>query len=138
MASLRVISADSHVLEPGNLWTERVDQRLRDKAPRVEPYNGVPSLIAPGSGIQPFALTGFSAAGRSGEDLTKFIGTGYEAARAGGWDPAERLKDQEIDGLEGEVVYSSLGMPLFGLDDGGLQQACFRGLQRLGIGVLLL
>ena len=44
-------SADSHVLEPGNLWTERVDQRLRDKAPRVEPYNGVPSLIALDLGI---------------------------------------------------------------------------------------
>ena len=126
MASLRVISADSHVLEPANLWTDRVDKRLRDKAPRVEPYKGVPSLIAPGSGIQPFALTGFSAAGRSGEDLTKFIGTGYEAARAGGWDPVERLKDQEIDGLEAEVVYSSLGMPLFGLDDAEVQQACFR------------
>ncbi|MGO9058384.1 MAG: amidohydrolase family protein [Candidatus Binataceae bacterium] len=126
MSGLRVISADSHVLEPANLWVDRVDRRLRDKAPRVEPYKGVPSLIAPGSGIQPFALTGFSAAGRSGEDLTKFIGTGYEAARAGGWDPAERLKDQEIDGLEAEVVYSSLGMPLFGLDDAEVQQACFR------------
>ncbi len=126
MAALRVISADSHVLEPGNLWMERVDKRLRDKAPRVEPVGGVPSLIAPGSGIQPYALTGFSAAGRSGEDLTKFIGTGYEAARPGGWDPVERLKDQEIDGLEAEVVYSSLGMPLFGLDDAEVQQACFR------------
>ena len=126
MSTLRVISADSHVLEPGNLWMERVDKRLRDKAPRVEPVNGVPSLIAPGSGIHPFALTGFSAAGRSGEDLTKFMGSGYEAARAGGWDPVERLKDQEIDGLEAEVVYSSLGMPLFGLDDAEVQRACFR------------
>jgi predicted TIM-barrel fold metal-dependent hydrolase len=125
MSALDVISADSHVLEPAGLWMERVDKRLRERAPRVEPVNGVPSLVAPGSGIQPFALTGFSAAGRSGEDLTKFIGTGYEAARAGGWDPAERLKDQEIDGLKGEVVYSSLGMPLFGLEDPELQRACF-------------
>jgi predicted TIM-barrel fold metal-dependent hydrolase len=126
MVALRVISADSHVLEPGNLWLERVDKRFRDKAPRVELVDSVPSLIAPGSGIQPFALTGFSAAGRSGEELSKFMGTGYEAARPGGWDPVERLKDQDIDGLEAEVVYSSLGMTLFGLDDGELQQACFR------------
>jgi predicted TIM-barrel fold metal-dependent hydrolase len=125
MSSIDVISADSHVLEPAGLWMERVDKRLRDRAPRVEPVNGVPSLVAPGSGIQPFALTGFSAAGRSGEELTKFIGTGYEAARPGGWDPAERLKDQEIDGLQGEVVYSSLGMPLFGLEDPELQRGCF-------------
>ena len=125
MASLAVISADSHVLEPANLWVERVDKRLRDRVPRVEPFNGVPSLVAPGSGIQPFALTGFSAAGRSGEDLTKFIGTGYEAASPGGWDPVERLKNQDIDGLQGEVVYSSLGMPLFGLEDPELQRACF-------------
>jgi predicted TIM-barrel fold metal-dependent hydrolase len=51
---------------------------------------------------------------------------GYEAARPGGWDPMERLKDQDADGVEAEVIYSSLGLPLFALDDPKLQCASFR------------
>ena len=31
----RVISADSHMMEPGDLWVERLDQKFRDDAPRV-------------------------------------------------------------------------------------------------------
>lgn len=30
-----VVSADSHVLEPADLWTTRLDNRFRDRAPRV-------------------------------------------------------------------------------------------------------
>jgi len=51
---------------------------------------------------------------------------GYEAARPSGWDPVERIKDQDIDGVEAEVLYTTLGMPLFQLDDAELQRACFR------------
>ena len=43
-----------------------------------------------------------------------------------GWDPVERIKDQDIDGVAAEVIYPSLAMPLFGLADAELQQACFR------------
>lgn len=38
----------------------------------------------------------------------------------------ERLKDQDIDGVEAEVLYTTLGMSLFGLADAELQQACFK------------
>ncbi len=38
----------------------------------------------------------------------------------------ERLKDQDIDGVAAEVLYTSLGMPLFSLPDTELQRACFR------------
>ena len=31
----RIISADSHMTEPPDLWTERLDQKYRDRAPRV-------------------------------------------------------------------------------------------------------
>jgi hypothetical protein len=31
----RVISADSHTMEPADLWTSRVDRDLREIAPRV-------------------------------------------------------------------------------------------------------
>ena len=119
----RIISADSHVLEPGNLWIDRVDRKFREQAPRVLEQDGSWSLVAPG--ITPVPISSLSAAGKSSEELREHMGKGYEAARSSGWDPAARLKDQDVDGVEAEVLYTSLGMPLFGLEDGELQRACF-------------
>ncbi|HEY2106139.1 MAG TPA: hypothetical protein VGH29_10175, partial [Candidatus Binataceae bacterium] len=33
--AFKMVSADSHVVEPPNLWVERVDQRYRERAPRI-------------------------------------------------------------------------------------------------------
>jgi predicted TIM-barrel fold metal-dependent hydrolase len=52
--------------------------------------------------------------------------SGYADARPGGWDPAERLKDQDVDGVDGEVLHTTLGFRLFWLTDPNLQRACFR------------
>ena len=49
---------------------------------------------------------------------------GYHAERHR--DPAQRIKDQEIDGVCAEVLYTTLGMPLFGIEDAELQAACFK------------
>ena len=35
MAETKLISADSHVNEPGDLWVERIDKQFRERAPRV-------------------------------------------------------------------------------------------------------
>ena len=35
MTDYKLISADSHVSEPTDLWVERVDKRYRDRAPRL-------------------------------------------------------------------------------------------------------
>ena len=51
---------------------------------------------------------------------------GFAAAPASVWDPAERLKEQDRDGVAAEVLYTTFGMMLYGLDDAGLRGACFR------------
>jgi predicted TIM-barrel fold metal-dependent hydrolase len=123
MTSLRVISADSHVVEPDGLWVQRLDRKFRDRAPRVVENNGRPSLVAPG--IDPFPLGGVTSHGRTGEDMAWHMTRGYEAVRPSAWDPVERLKDQDVDGVSAELLYSSLGMPLFACPDAELQRACF-------------
>ena len=60
------------------------------------------------------------------EDLPEYIKKGFESAPASVWDPAARLKDQDVDGVQAEVIYTSMGMPLYGLDDTQLRVACFR------------
>jgi len=87
-----IISADSHVMEPPDLWKTRVAPAFRDSAPLFPPHK---------------------------------VGEGFQA-HAGGWDPNERVKEMELDGLTAEVLYPTLGLDLFGLDDAALQEACFQ------------
>src|SRR5687767_1780159 len=126
MPNLRVVSADSHVMEPADLWSARLDKKFRDRSPHVAQNPKKPGYIFVAEGIDPFPVAGGFGAGRSGEELKDHLSKGYEAARPSGWDPIERIKDQEIDGVEAEVLYTTLGMPLFGLQDPDLQRACFR------------
>jgi hypothetical protein len=126
MAEQCIISADSQVMEPANLWQERLDSNFRDQAPRVvknEARAGY-SFVAPG--MTPFPAAGGFAVGKSGDELREHLNKGYAAARPSGWDPAERLKDQDLDGVAAEVLYTTLGMPLFRVPDFDLQRACFR------------
>ena len=122
-----VVSADSHVMEPGDLWQERLDRRFRERSPRVieNPVKKGPRWLFTVEGASPFPIAGGFAAGRSGDDLTEFMSQGYEGARPSGWDPAERMKDQELDGVDAEVLYPTLGMPIFSMLDAELQRACF-------------
>ncbi len=124
MVPSRIISADSHMIEPPDLWTTRLDKKLRDQAPHVENTAKGSYFVAPGLKPSPVSL-GFGA-GRSGQELKEHFKKGYESAPAGGWDPVERIKDQDIDGVSAEVLYTTYGMPLFSLPDAELQRACFK------------
>ena len=66
-------------------------------------------------------------AGKSAEELKEFLTKAtYADARPGGWDPAERMKDNELDGVEADVLYTTLGFRIFWLRDPALQAECFR------------
>lgn len=128
MADYKLISADSHVSEPPGLWVERVDKKYHDRAPRLV-------LDPPGregayflyEGYEPHPIGVGLGAGKSPEELAEFLTQGtYADARPGGWDPAERLKDNDLDGVEADVIYTTLGFRIFWLKDAGLQQDCFR------------
>jgi predicted TIM-barrel fold metal-dependent hydrolase len=129
MDERKLVSADSHVNEPGDLWVERIDKAFRERAPHV--VDNLPGR-QPGSylvleDIPPIHLTQGLGAGKKPEELPNFFQqTTYKDARRGGWDPAERLKDMEMDGVEGEVIYTTLGFRQFWFKDAALQQACFR------------
>jgi len=81
-------------------------------------------FVAPG--IAPTPVAGLFSAGKRGAELREHFKRGYEAARPSGWDPVERLKDQDLDGIAAEVLYSSFGLKLFGVGDLELQLACLR------------
>ena len=125
MSEMHVMSADSHVMEPADFWATRLDVKYRDQAPRVVKNDKGAGYVFVAPGMSPFPVAGGFGTGRSGTELKEHLSKGYEAARPSGWDPAERIKDQDIDGVEAEVLYTTLGMRLFSLDNAGLQRACF-------------
>jgi hypothetical protein len=51
--------------------------------------------------------------------------------KPGGWDPAERLKEMATDGVSAEVLYPTLGLRLFGLDETKLREYKGRGDQEI-------
>jgi len=139
MPDFKLISADSHVNEPPAAW-ERVQKEYGERAPKVvkDPL-GVPKgiwlLI---DGLPPVGLSHYS----KGQVVGKEKGIAevdqekhFETIRfnenfryedyPGGWEPAARLKDQDVDGIEAEVLFSSAVRQLYSLADEPLQRAIF-------------
>ena len=127
MAALTtIISADSHMLEPADLWVERLPAQFRDNAPRVYYDEARQEWVFGCEGIPATPAAALFAAGKSDQELPEALKAGMGEARAGGWDPAERLKDMAIDGVAADVLYTSLAFNLFWLTDAAFQEACFR------------
>lgn len=123
--SYKIISADSHMCEPPNLWVERIDRRFQDRAPRVvKDPNGQKGSFFVCENLPPFRVSGAFAAGKSFDKA--FMEAGMENAIPGGWDPAARIQDMEQDGIAAEVLYTTCAFVLFWLNDADLQEACFR------------
>ncbi len=126
MTAYRIISADSHFVEPPTMWAERIDARFRNRAPHTQQgYKGRPGEWFMCENIQPVQVGGFFGSGKSAEELPDHLKKGFEVAPKSVWDPAERLKEQDRDGVSAEGLYTSMGMLLFGLDDAELRAASF-------------
>ena len=123
MSSYTCISADSHVVEPGDLWVERIDPAYRDRAPRAVKEDG--NDVFKGEGVDYLGVSGVSAAGKQAGQIRP-QGTYAEDVYPGAYDPDERLKDQDKDGVQAEVVYPSVAMRMYAIADAGFQAACFR------------
>ena len=105
-----IVSADCHANEPGNLWTERIDRKYRDRLPRVVTDDqGVQWRIAEGYRPDRLRITALE-----GED---------DARQKAGADPRERLRDQARDGIDAEVVFPNKGLAMWATPDGAFALA---------------
>jgi predicted TIM-barrel fold metal-dependent hydrolase len=126
MAPALILSSDSHVFEPPDLWTTRIDAAFRDRAPRMQRLNGVDQLVV--EEHQVIAGIGLiSNAGARFEAPETISSQGrFEDVHQGGYDPDQHLKDMQIDGVAGEVLYPSQGLFYFKVTDTPLMSAIFR------------
>lgn len=97
MSDKMVISGDSHVIEPDDLWTKPLGAKWGDKTPRmVDEHAGVKALHF-FTGIEYVAI---DEVVEGDEDMqAKLIGAGT--------DPAVRLECMDEDGVWGEIVNST-------------------------------
>jgi len=124
---MQVLSADSHVLEPPDLWTTRMQAAYRDRAPHlVHQVNGQTGDFLVCEPLRPFNPTSLGCAGIPPEDLERFSKGGYAVCRPGSWDPVERLKDMDFDGLTAEIFYCGYSMSLFSHPDDEFQRDAHR------------
>ena len=121
-----VLSSDSHVFEPPDLWTERIDRAFRDRAPRMQRIEGADQIVIEKDQV----LSGIgliSNAGARFEAPETISGNArFEDVHRGGYDPHQHLADMRLDGVGGEVLYPSQGLFYFRIADGALMSAIFR------------
>jgi predicted TIM-barrel fold metal-dependent hydrolase len=123
-----LISADSQVIEPPDLFSSRVPADLRDKAPKLELVDGGSAWVI--AGADPVPLPPTAATGSGYRHSTRANGKPitFSDVLPGLVDPAERLKAQDSDSVDAEVLYPSTGLwdVIRDLEDRDLKLACVR------------
>jgi len=120
------VSADSHVIEPRDLWLTRLDRRWRERAPHVESRADSDYIVIDGLPPWPLGLEGTMINDKIADRIKDKGGKRHEEGRPGGWDPQARLADQDLDHIRAEILYPGMGLGLFGTPDSEYQLACFR------------
>ncbi len=121
-----VISSDSHVFEPPDLWTTRIDDAFKSRAPRMERVGEADHIvIEDGQTLAGIGLIS-NAGARYEAPETISDHAKFDDVHVGGYDPDQHITDMKIDGIVGEVLYPSQGLFYFKVQDTKLQEAIFR------------
>jgi predicted TIM-barrel fold metal-dependent hydrolase len=93
-----VIDADGHVIEPPQLWGEYLEPRFRRRAPRPQrDENGKLGYVVDDRYIM-----------RVASSLAARPKTADGRLPTGGFDPQQRLRDMDLEGIDVGVLYPTL------------------------------
>jgi predicted TIM-barrel fold metal-dependent hydrolase len=98
----RLISADSHINEPPDLWTSRVSAKFKDRAPHIETFEQGDAWVMEGA-LDPLNFGANCNVGLPPEERPAWIP--WSKVRPGGYDPKARLEEQDEDGVDAEILY---------------------------------
>src|ERR1700730_6091116 len=102
-----LISADTHVKEPVDLWTSGLPEHLRALGPRVDVRDGQTCMMVEDTVIRRFRTRPQPPRGSS---LVVVVSSemSAETVSKGDCDPDIRLRDLDSDGVWGEVMFPNL------------------------------
>jgi predicted TIM-barrel fold metal-dependent hydrolase len=125
MSTYTLISSDSHIIEPPDLWEQRIDRAFLDRAPRLVHEAEADQWYADGV---PFGNIGINQqAGMRFETPEQLTVEGRMATvPRGGVDPHAHVMDMDADTVAGGVLYPSQGLTVYRIPDGLLLSAIFR------------
>ena len=99
-----MVSTDSHANEPPDLWATRLPQKYRERAPRVvTDENGVQWRYC--EGYRPDRIR-----------IMSFEGEDWLRSQAGA-DPEGRIRDNEQDGIDAEIIFPNKGLAMWATPD---------------------
>ena len=113
-----IISSDSHVFEPGDLWSKTLGSRFPNDVPQqVSSFEGREGLFfyvgRPGEAAKMDELVSANSVDRRLEDLAK-----------AGSDPVYRLELMAKDNIAAEVLYPTWGLWIPRMPNGAARNAC--------------
>jgi predicted TIM-barrel fold metal-dependent hydrolase len=107
-----MVSSDSHIVEPPDLWASRVGDHLSGREPRVVTRDDGDWWYV--DGYKTMSFLGIQAGDRFAKDADDLRTSGtFDEVRVGAYDPAAYLAENEADGIWGSVIYPSQGLVLF-------------------------
>ena len=124
---LALISADSHVNPPVSLWQEYLPSEFHDAAPHIEHADEGDFEVFEGCRKPIIGLTG--AAGRRPEEYSMTVRR-LEDVRPGGYLSGPRIEDQDIDGIDAEVLFGGLAAAPLPSRDPALARASYTSYNR--------
>src|SRR5262249_19590177 len=125
---MKVCDADTHVLEPMDMWQEYVEPKYRAAAPRLILDDNKVERMVIGDKVMnpgPFSLGGIGVPGGMSDPVVA-RSTPCGKASSGGWDAARRVKDMDAEGVDRTVIYTSIGLFFGGNEDPPLMGALCR------------
>lgn len=104
MSRTRIVDADTHILEPKDIWTNWLPERYQDRAPQLvqDDEGGDAWLFAGSTDPDPIGLT--ATPGKPYDEF-RWTGVTYDDARPGCYNGAERLKDMDLDGVDAALIF---------------------------------
>jgi predicted TIM-barrel fold metal-dependent hydrolase len=109
---VRVIDADGHVLEPDIAW-HSVPEEYRPRSTRDS--IGLDHVTVAGQEIVTVSLGLLGTPGSSMSELEN--SPMLEEAHAGGFDPHRRLGDMDSEGIDAAVLYPSIGLNFWAIEE---------------------
>ena len=109
--SLGIVSGDSHIIEPMDLWSSAIGAKFGDRTPRiVDEYDGRQGAFfftGPGGQVQTLPKLARDVEAAAEGDSLKLVGS----------NPDSRLKYQERFGIRAEVMNPTYQLAIFGAKD---------------------
>lgn len=100
-----LISVDDHILEPPNLWVDRVAAKDRERAPHMETVDGIECWVYDGKRHPSSGLS--AVAGKSKEEFSPEP-LPYAEMRPGCYDPKARVEDMDRAGILASLCFPTV------------------------------